>query len=346
MQATHMLRAASFPSLALPRFSAETLALLALVAGAVLWGASTVASKALLGTFPPITLAALRFTLALFVLCPLLGRAGMRPATGRLPFLLGLTGVLIVNILQNVGLGFTSATAATLVIEGGAPVLTAVFGVLLLRERLGRRRATGLIVALVGVTAVVVGGQDLAALLGPGSLLPLGAALAQAAYNLLGRRAFAAGALPVVAGAARYGLVLLLPGVVLELNRNDIGQITMSDGLWLLYLGVGSTVVAFVLWGYGLARLEAGQVAVVGTLLPVSGVAAAAFCLGEPLGVYHLGGALLVVLGIHRAAERNRPSARRGDPGRTPRTAPRRSHRGGDSRGGSGCTLRRRAARA
>jgi drug/metabolite transporter (DMT)-like permease len=206
--------------------------------------------------------------------------------------------VLLVNLCQNVGLGFTSATAATLIIEGGGPVLTALLGSLLLRERLGRRRAIGLCVALAGVAAVVLGGRDVATLLGPGSLLPLGAALALAAYNLLGRRAFAVGAVPMVAGAARYGLLLLLPGVVVELLYHDLGPITATDGLWLLYLGVGSSAVAFVLWGYGLARLEARQVAAGGTLLPVSGVAAAALCLGEPLGAQHVAGAALVLLGI------------------------------------------------
>ena len=301
MHAPRPLRLAVAPSLAVPRPSAEALALLALVAGAVLWGASTVASKALLGPFPPLTLAALRSALALLALCPLLARAGIRPATGRTPFLLGLTGVFLVNLCQNVGLRFASATAATLVIEGGAPALTALLAALLLRERLGRRRLAGLLVALAGVAAVAAGGRAPAALLGPGSLLPLGAALALAAYNLLGRRAFAAGALPAVAGAARYGLLLLLPGVVAELTRSDLGRVTVADGLWLLYLGVGSSAAAFVLWGYGLARLGAGRAAAAGTLLPVSGVAAAALCLGEPLGMHQLAGAALVLLGVRLA---------------------------------------------
>ena len=302
MQASHLAPFNPPASISLPRPSAPTLALLALIAGALLWGASTVASKALLPAFPPLTLAALRFALALLVLRLFLARTGARPATGRFPFLLGLTGVFLVNLGQNLGLGFTSATAATLIIEGGAPVLTALLGALVLGERLGGRRALGLLVALAGVATVVLPGGEPTTLLAPGSLLPLGAALALAAYNLLGRRAFTTGALPVVAGAARYGLLLLLPGAVRELSRQDLGPVTMADGLGLLYLGVGSSAVAFVLWGYGLARLDAGQVAAVGMLLPLSGVAAAARWLGEPLGVPQLIGAALVLLGIRLAA--------------------------------------------
>jgi drug/metabolite transporter (DMT)-like permease len=294
----HLLDAiAALPALAVPRPATETRALLALVAGALLWGASTTASKALLGPLPPLTVAALRFALALLVLWPLLARAGLRPATGRGPALLGLTGVFLLNLFQNVGLRHASATAATLIIEGGTPLLTALLATLVLKERLGGRRLVGLLVALLGVAAVVAQGGDLAGVLSPAALLPLLAALSLAAYNLLGRRAFAAGALPVAAGAARYGLLFLLPGVVLELHRGDLGRFTLGDGLWLLYLGVGSSAAAFALWGYGLARLEAGRVAAVGMLLPLSGVAAAALVLGEPLLPLQLAGGGLTLAG-------------------------------------------------
>jgi len=85
----------------------------------------------------------------------------------------------------------------------------------------------------------------------------------------------------------------------------------VAEGLWLLYLGVGSSAVAFVLWGYGLARLEASRVAAVGILLPVSGLAAVALCLGEPLGVHQLAGAVLVLLGIRLATARHGSAGRR-----------------------------------
>ena len=98
-------------------------------------------------------------------------------------------------------------------------------------------------------------------------------------------------------GAARYGLLLLLPGIALELHRGDLGTFTLGDGVWLLYLGVGSPAAAFALWGYGLARLDAGRVAAVGTLLPLSGVAAAVLVLGEPLLPLQIAGGGLTLAG-------------------------------------------------
>ena len=92
------------------------------------------------------------------------------------------------------------------------------------------------------------------------TVFPIASALSFAAYVVLGRRAFSsANALAIVAGSTRYGLFFLLPGTVLELATVRLGPLTFPDVLLLLYLGAGYSALAFVLCGYGLARLEAGQ---------------------------------------------------------------------------------------
>jgi drug/metabolite transporter (DMT)-like permease len=68
--------------------------------------------------------------------------------------------------------------------------------------------------------------------------------------------------------------------------------------LLLLYLGVGCSALAFVLCGYGLARLHAGQGAVFGNLKPLAGVMLAVLILGESLTPGHLAGGALVLLGV------------------------------------------------
>src|ERR687898_2426514 len=84
----------------------RTLAVLALVGANVIWGASAVVSKAVLAHIPPVTLACLRIGIALAVLLPLVARAGERPTRGSAPALLGLTGVALFCLLQNVGLRY------------------------------------------------------------------------------------------------------------------------------------------------------------------------------------------------------------------------------------------------
>jgi drug/metabolite transporter (DMT)-like permease len=291
---------------------------LALVGANAIWGASAVASKAVLVHVPPMTLACLRVAIALAVLLPLLARTGSRPTRGGPTALLGLTGVALFCLCQNVGLGYASA-ATTALINGGIPVLTALLAAVLFGERLGGRRLAGLLVSVGGVAAIV--------LLGPsatlsasaiGTLFPVASAVSFAAYAVLGRRIFDAGnALAIVAGSTRYGLLFLLPGAGLELATVGLGPLTLRDVLLLLYLGVGCSALAFVLCGYGLAHLEVGQGAVFGNLKPLVGVALAIALLGESLTAGHLGGGTLVLLGVVLASGRTGPVQSGAVPART-----------------------------
>jgi drug/metabolite transporter (DMT)-like permease len=289
----------------------QTLAVLALVGANIIWGASAVASKAVLIHVPPMTLACLRVAIACAVLLPLAARTGERPARGSAPAALGLTGVALFCLLQNVGLGYASA-ANTALINGAIPVVTALLAAVFLGERLGIQRVAGLVVSGLGVAAVVL--FDTGATLGAsvvGNLLPVAGVVSFAAYAVLGRRAFASGhTLAVVAGSTRYGLLFLLPGAGLELAAVGISPLTIDDLLLLLYLGIGCSALAFILCGYGLARLGAGQGAVFGNLKPLVGVGLALVLLGEPLNPGHLGGGALVLLGVLLATGNAGPEQR------------------------------------
>jgi drug/metabolite transporter (DMT)-like permease len=319
-------RAADAAHAILPRPSRPVLAVAALVGANALWGGSAVATKAALAHLPPLTLACLRVAIAFAVLWPLLARTGRRPATGRTPALLGLTGVALFCGCQNLGLLYASATTAALV-NGGIPVLTALLAAASLGERLGGRRLTGLLVALAGIAGVVLGDprpDGGASVLG--AALPLLSAVSFAVYAVLGRRAFGGGdALAIVAGSTRYGLLLLLPVAFVELWTGGFEPPTGGDGLLLLYLGAGCSALAFVLCGYGLAHLEAGHGAVFGNLKPLVGFALAVVVLGEPATASQVGGGALALIGAGLASVRPGPASTR--------TAPYRSRRGPRPRG-------------
>ena len=313
-------RWASRPTLARP--SSRTLALLALLAATAFWGASFVAAKAVLDAVPPVTLAATRFAVALAVLLPLTYRAGARPAGGREAALLGLTGVALLFLCQNFGLAQTSATNATLIMNGGYPVLAGGLAAFILGERPSARLAIAALASLAGVVAVVVGaagGDSSFGFSAFGDLLILAATASAAVYAVLGRRAFAragGGLLAALSGATVYGLLLLVPAAAVELVLLGVPTPTLGDALLLLYLGVGCSAVTYLLWAYGLRHLGAGEGAVIGNLeLPV-GVGAAAILLGEPIALPQLAGAVLVLAGAWMAASpaRSRVLVRRSAP--------------------------------
>lgn len=96
--------------------SPRALAGVGLAVATGLWDAS-VAIKPLLPDTPPLTLAALRFAVALLVLLPLLRRSRTRPAR------LGLAGGALLRLFQNVGLRWTGAASAPVIMGGGFPLV-------------------------------------------------------------------------------------------------------------------------------------------------------------------------------------------------------------------------------
>lgn len=292
------------------RPSEGVLAALALVAASVIWGSSFVATKPLLDSVSPLSVATLRFAIAVAVLWPLVLRTGRRPALGRLPALMGFLGVFLAYTCQNVGLAHTSATNAAL-IQGGIPVMTALLAGAVLRERLTAPILAGIGFSLVGVAAVVLGGGggELGiAALGDGLVLISG--LAMAAYLVVGRRVYATrDPLAVVAGVAFYGLLFLLPASAAEVALGGVVRPDAGDLLGLLYLGAGASGLGFLLWAYGLSRLEAGRAAVFANLTPLVGVMLAVVILGEPLSSAHILGSVLILGGVWIAARPARPSA-------------------------------------
>jgi drug/metabolite transporter (DMT)-like permease len=242
-------------------------------------------------------------------------RAGVRPEFGRGPVLLGMTGVSLPFACQNLGLQFTGAATATLIIEGATPIATALLGVWLLRERLTGPRLAGLTLAIAGVVAVVSHGGE-SGFSAVGCVLLLGTAICFSLYNVVGRQAFTGGvSLPVLTGSFVVGVLLLAPCSAIEVAVQGPGQITPKGGLLLLYLGLGGSALTQLLWAKGLVHLEAFEVAVAGTLMPVAGVAAAAVFLGESIAAMQAAGIPLVMAGLFLAARTERqprsPATRR-----------------------------------
>lgn len=288
-----------------PLPSPWALAVLALTGTTALWGTSFVAAKALLVDLPPVTVAFLRFALAAALLVPAARATGHRPLRGVHSALLGLSGVTLFFLFQNVGLRHASAGDATLILGGGLPTLTILFGVGFLDERPSRRQLVGLACSLGGVAAVAfAAGAGAADANLRGSVLLVLAAASGAAYTIIGRRVFReSGLLATLSGSTCYGLLFLAPCVAVELASVEATLPGPQGLLLLLYLGGACSALAFALWAYSLRHLTVTQVAVVSNVeLPI-GVVAAALLLGEGLGRGQLVGGALVLLGAWLAIE-------------------------------------------
>src|SRR5688572_18867666 len=102
--------------------------LLALALASVLWGTADVAGKLAMNAVPPVTLAALRFAIALAIIWTLARRRGGPRVPARIAAPLGLLGVALTFLFQNLGLDRTAAANASM-LQGAVPVMTVLLAV-------------------------------------------------------------------------------------------------------------------------------------------------------------------------------------------------------------------------
>ncbi len=271
-------------------------ALLALAVVAV-WGTNFVVIKLALGHLPPLLFAALRFTAVVVPLVFVLKRPpvawsqlaayGLLIGVGQFGLLFiavdGLIAPGLASLLMQVQVFFTIALA----MRGTSERLLPVQWV-----------AAALAVAGIGVIVAHTGGATTVAGVG----LCLVAAFCWSAGNIVQRRA---GRIDMLAFVVWSSLFAVPPLFALAFAFEGLTPIVAavrgaSLATWgaVLWQAVGNTMFGYGVWGWLLARHPASSVAPTALLVPVFGMAAAAWWLGEPLQAWKLGAAALVIGGL------------------------------------------------
>jgi drug/metabolite transporter (DMT)-like permease len=220
---------------------------------------------------------------------------------------MGLTGVAGYQLLLSAGEATVPAGTAALLFAG-APVLAVALAGAVLRERVGLRAWCGLAVALAGA-AVVAAGQEGTLGAGAGGVaLVAGAAASYAIWIVVQKRAltrmtgFEATAWSTWAGAA---LAVPFAGDL----PHAIGSAPPSAWLGVVFLGVGISVVPFLLWAWVLGRTQTSVAAPALLLVGPAGMLIAWIALGEAPTVLTLAGGAITLAGVAAAVLRPRPPA-------------------------------------
>jgi drug/metabolite transporter (DMT)-like permease len=284
--------------------SARASAVLALVAAAAIWGSTFVVTKILLDEAAPFFIAAARFAIALGVLWPLLvWRKRERRAVYFQPafIALGLLGVAGNFGLQNLGLAYTGAADAALVIVL-TPVAIAALAAVFLSERLVRRQLTGIALSICGVVLITGAGGNASGAAVLGDVLIAASTLAWAGYTLLGKRLVPTHTAATIATAGiGWGVAFLLPLALIEAIVVSPPELSLLGVAALAYLGIAASAATFLLWNYALNTVGASVAGAFLNLIPVFGVVFALLA-GESVSLLQLGGAAAVGFGVWLAA--------------------------------------------
>jgi drug/metabolite transporter (DMT)-like permease len=281
-----------------------------LILANVVYGSSYAVSRVVLEHMGPATLSFCRLAIGSLVLVPLAlaQRREDRPLSRSdrwSIFWMGLFGFAAAFAFGNWGLRLSTATNAALLITV-EPVSLILLSPLVLGERLTRREGVGALLTVVGATVVVLNGIPGASVASAphwrGDLLLVLSGAAYAGYSLFGRDVLARHrAVPVTAWSILWGLVVMAPFTVAEWLAGDRPDWTQAAIIGTLYLGLVITALGYLIWNWGLERVEAPRLAIFVNIQPLAGALLGVVALGEALTIYTVAGGVLILVGVHTA---------------------------------------------
>jgi len=279
---------------------------LELVALGAIWGASFLFMRVSANDFGPFALVEVRLALGAIVLVPFLWRVRSQ-FTGSL--WLRLAGIAAINSAIPFTLfawGAERAPAGIGAITNAMAVpFTAMVAALFFSEKIGARRAAGLIVGFIGVIVLASGRTGGGAAVWPAALAGATAALCYGfGGNLLKRYLVGVPASAVASATSICASVLVAPLAIANWPHHSIPT---KSWVSAVLLGVVCTGLAYVLYYRLIHRIGAPRAAMVTYIIPLFGVLWAWLLLGERLtwSMGLAGG--LILAGV--ALSQNRPGA-------------------------------------
>lgn len=271
--------------------------LLALAIVAV-WGTNFVVIKVCLDSFPPFLFAALRYLFAFLPAAFFLPKpkvSWMNLAVYGLAVGVGQFGVLYFAIDGNISPGLASLVIQTQVF------FTIGFAMLFAKERLKLYQAIAVAIAMIGLAIIATHTDRTTTFLG--LALVVFAGFSWGVANTTSRRAGAINMLSYVVWASVYAIPpLLMMVLIFEGGWPTIREsvINAPIGAWLgvLWQSWGNTLFGYGAWAWLLSKHPAAVVAPAPLLVPIFGMGASAFFLGEALPPWKIEAAGLVITGL------------------------------------------------
>lgn len=285
-----------------------------LILANVFWGSSYVAAKVALRDLPPPLLGALRVTgaTALIWLAALPawrahGWGGVSRRVAAVPRRdalrlagLGAGGLAADYLLGYQGISLTSATDASLMIIGEV-IFTTLLAVLLLGERLSRRKLLGIGAGVAGVAALVLGGGAG----GAGGARALGDALilcgllAAALYSVLGAGLARRYAPIAIMAYAHAGSMLVWAPVLAWYALRGFPTLHWPAAASVAYLALVTSLLCYLIWFAAAPVVGADRGAVTLFVQPLVGALLSLLLLREPLTSARMAGAALIFVALY-----------------------------------------------
>lgn len=268
-----------------------------------LWAGNFISGKIAAGEFPPFWISLLRWSLAVIILLPLAFWAQKTnlKAIDRKTWLnlaaMGFFGVDLFTLFTYSALQYSTPVNVSL-INTLTPAFAMLFAAVVLKIRTFPRQYFGLALAIFGVLTVITQG-DLANILtiqfNKGDLLMLLGDMSWVLYTVTGKNVTTLPPITTTALSSLLGVIFLLPFAPFVPLPTE--AITLAGVSSILYISLGASVCAFILWNIALQRVTITAASISMNLIPLYTVMLS-LLFGESFQASQLVGGILVLGGI------------------------------------------------
>jgi len=269
-----------------------------------IWGLAFIAVKALLEEVSFLTVNLGRFLLASLALLPFTAaywkrRPRLDAAEWGMVFLAGICAVYGYQLAVNYGETLVPAGTASLV-ANTTPVFAALLAYFLLGEGLGGWKIGGIATAMAGLVVITFYGAGDGMGMGrvEGIAFILLAALSWAVYTVALKPLTAAHSILFISAyTILLGTLMQVPLIGNEFLR-EMGAMSASGWVWMLFLGLVSTALGYFMYVKGLEGLGASVTAFYIYLVPPISLFWGWAILGERLNAGIIVGTAMILVGL------------------------------------------------
>ncbi|MBN1355039.1 DMT family transporter [bacterium] len=274
------------------------------------FGAFHVMAKYVLGNMHPLAIAGSRVVVATPLLLVIASAVDRKMPTLRdMPrlALLGFLGVFTNQVLFIIGLQYTTATNAGILMPS-IPVFAAAFSILTGIEKVSYRKLTGILVAVVGAVVMLdIAGFSFGRSVFFGNALILVNCMSYSLFLVLQKPVLnRLPPLTVIAWAFLFGGAGVFALSLNELMEMNLAALPIRTLWGLAYVVLIPTVVNYALNTWAIRRTTPSLVAAYVTLQPVAAALLAMLVLGERAGLRELSGFAIIITGLFLVSRRRR----------------------------------------
>ena len=283
--------------------TSKTFRYLLILLAIIFWGTSFVATKTVLNEIKPVTIIILRLILA-SVLLTIIALSTKRKFLLNLKshgwiFILALVAVFHLWI-QVTGLQYTTASNTGWII-GTAPVFMAILGFIFYKEKITSLQFLGILVALVGLLLLIGKGDitNIGLIENQGDLLVLGSAFTWGVYSMVNKKiSLSYSPLMTILYLFLMMAVIIIPFNLNTETINSIIDLSFISWMWILFLGIFCSGIAYVIWAQALRDMESAKVGAFLYFEPLVTVIAAWIYLNEEITLLMIFSGLLITAGV------------------------------------------------